>query len=168
MILNQIPEVGSQEWGVGCSVPREAGFLGHRVDGDSDTAQGHLGTGSALCPRDAGGDGTLLILSLTGESRKPRVYQCPIQCGLPSPSGQKYTCSKRHQQQCTPCGTQRQGRAQWAYLTSAPAQSSVYLELGDQHVAPGIITPRDNAFSSNVGLQFTLEVFRSQHTTGAQ
>ena len=80
-----------------------------RVDADSDTAQGHLGTGSALCPRDAGRDGTLLILSLTWESRKPRVYQRPIWCGLPSPSGQKYTCSKRHQQQGTPCGTQRRG-----------------------------------------------------------
>ena len=56
-------------------------------------------------------------------------------------------------------------RTQWTYFTSAPAQSSVYLGLGDQHVAPGIITPRDKAFSSNVGLQFTLEVFRSQHTT---
>lgn len=61
-ILNQIPEVEvrSEEW-VQCSQGSRPWDT--RVDGDrSDTAQGHLGTGSALCPRGCRKDGTLLIL----------------------------------------------------------------------------------------------------------
>lgn len=45
---------------------RGAGFREHWVTGDSNISQGQVGTGSAFCPRNGGGNVTLLMLSDLG------------------------------------------------------------------------------------------------------
>lgn len=166
--LSEPPKKGDSKWGsrcrklgvrggVQCSLgSRLSGTLG---DGDNDTGESHVGTGSAFYPQDWEEEHHVGAEFALGTKRAQCLEMSQNVWGqwLGLFSGtEMYMLQKRDQEQCTPRGTQGQSEVQQAYFTSAPAPSSASLELSDERGALGIISPREEALRTMMVWSFYL------------